>query len=182
MLRLHTLLAAALLALAMVSPAPAADDPPADYSAGAHGVSRPIPGGAVSPDSSSYKGLAETLVTAGLQTTGVPCADCALGAEDPNIGLPWPVFSVSQGQTMTISTWWEATTYSGDCTADLTLKQGKKVIGTATYSYPGGCAAGNSYGAIFTVAVPKDKGLTTVIGSVEGGENQSSATTHINVQ
>jgi|HubBroStandDraft_1064217.scaffolds.fasta_scaffold00504_5 hypothetical protein len=176
-----SLTTAGLMALAVVTPAAAADRKPIDVSATARVISMPSPTGAAVPNT-SYAGLDETNVTVGIATGGVPCGNCVGGAGTPNIGLPWPIFSVSQGQTLTISTWFEATTYTGPCTAGLIVKQGATIVATATYPFPGGCNAGYLYGVFFDLPVPTTTGFTTVIGSVTGGPNKSGSDTFLNVQ
>src|SRR5579871_125910 len=107
---------AGLLMVAQVSPA--ADRKPIDVSASARMISMPSPSGAVEPNT-NYNGLAATNVTVGLSTSGVPCGNCVAGAGSPNIGLPWPVFAVQQGGILTVSTWFESTSYNGSCTAEI---------------------------------------------------------------
>jgi len=155
-LSVFSLMTAGLMAIAVVSPASAADV--------------------------SNTGLAETNVSVGPETSGVPCGECVPGAGGNTIGLPWPLFAIAQGTTMTISTWFEATSYSGPCTAGIILKQGNVVIDSATYPFPGGCNAGYLYGVFFTVPAPATTGLTTVIGTVTGGTSKSGADTLINIQ
>ncbi len=174
-------IAAGLAVLSSVPPAAAADDKPIDVSASARAISMPSPTGAAVPDA-RYAGLAETNVSVGIITQGLPCGNCVSHAGTPNIGLPWPVFSVSQGQTLSISTWFEATTYTGPCTAGLIMKQGNTIVATASYPYPGGCNGGYSYGVFFDVPVPTTTGFTTVIGTISGGPNKSGASTFLNVQ
>ena len=174
-------LTAGLMAVAAVSPAMAANKP-IDVSATARVVTMPSPTGAAMPNS-SYTGLAENNVKVGIATSGVPCGNCVGGAGTPNIGLPWPIFAVSSGSTLTVSTWFESTTYTGSCTAGLIMKQGNTVVSSATFPFPGGCNAGFLYGVFFTVAAPATTGFTTVIGTVSGGGvNKSGADTFINVQ
>jgi hypothetical protein len=167
--------------LAAVAPAAAADNMPLDVSASARAISIPSATGAAVPDT-KYAGLAETNVSVGMQTTGLPCANCVSHAGTPSIGLPWPVFNVAQGSILTISTWFEATSYTGPCTAGLIMKQGNTTITTASYANPGGCTAGSLYGVFFTVPVPTSTGFTTVIGTISGGPNKSGAVTFVNVQ
>ncbi len=177
-----SLMAAGFIAVAAVSPA-VADDKPIDASATARGISMPNPNHAAVVPDVSYGGLAETTVTVGLETTNLPCGNCVGGAGTPNIGLPWPVFAVQQGQTMTISTWFESTMYTGPCTAGIIMKQGASVIYSATYPFPGGCNTGYLYGVFFNVPVPATTGFTTVIGTISGGgTNKSGTATFINVQ
>ncbi len=175
-LSVFSLMTAGLMAIAVVAPVKAAD-----VSKTARVISMPSPAGAAKPDT-SYNGLDATNVTVGVETSGVPCGNCVGGAGFPNIGLPWPVFSVSQGETLTISTWFESTTYTGPCTAGLIVKQGNTVVDSATYPFQGGCNAGYLYGVFFTVPVPTTTGFTTVIGTVTGGTNKTGADTFINVQ
>jgi len=175
-LSVFSLMTAGLMAIAVVSPASAAD-----VSNTARVISIPSPTGAARPNT-SYTGLAETNVSVGPETSGVPCGECVPGAGGNTIGLPWPLFAIAQGTTMTISTWFEATSYSGPCTAGIILKQGNVVIDSATYPFPGGCNAGYLYGVFFTVPAPATTGLTTVIGTVTGGTSKSGADTLINIQ
>lgn len=172
---------AGLVAVALVSPAAAADRKPIDVSATARVISTRSATGAAMPNA-AYNGLAETNVTVGIETPGVPCGECVPRVPGNNIGLPWPVFAVQQGQTLTISTWFESTTYTGACTAGLIMKQAGAVIATATYPFQGGCEAGFLYGVFFTVPVPDTTGFTTVIGTISGGTNKSGGDTFINVQ
>ncbi|MGO4882175.1 MAG: hypothetical protein ACLP59_15280 [Bryobacteraceae bacterium] len=181
MRRLYVLSITAAGLLAFTTTSSAAENKPIDVSASARVVSMPSPAGFINP-AASYRGLDETNITVGLETSGVPCGNCVGGAGTPNIGLAWPVFTVSQGQTLTISTWFESATYTGPCEAGLILKQGTTVIGTGTVPIEGGCQAGYLYGAWFTVPVPTTTGFTTVIGTVKGGGNKSGADTFINVQ
>jgi hypothetical protein len=63
------------------------------------------------------------------------------------------------------------------------LKQSNTVISSASYPFPGGCAAGYLYGVFFTLEAPTTTGFTTVIGEVAGGGvNKSGASTFINIQ
>jgi len=173
---------AGLAAVAVVSPAVAADSKPLDVSASARVISMPSPFGAAQPDT-SYGGLAETTVTVGPETTGVPCGQCVTGASTNNIGLPWPIFAVPQGTTLTVSTWFQSTSYTGSCTAGIILKQGATVISNGSYPFPGGCTAGYLYGVFFTVPAPTTTGFTQIIGEISGGgANKSGASTFINVQ
>jgi hypothetical protein len=172
---------AGLLAVAVVSPAAAADNKPIDVSATARVISMPSPTGPAAPDI-AYHGLAATNVSVGYDTPGVPCGNCAKGAGTPNIGLPWPVFAVQSGATLTISTWFESTTYTGPCEAHFFMKQSDVVIATGAYRFQGGCNAGYLYGVFFTVTAPPTTGFTTIIGTVHGGTNTSGADTFINVQ
>lgn len=179
--RLYALssIAAGLLAVAAVAPAQAGEV--LDVSSTARFVKIPRPGGAL-PSNTQFGGLAETTVSVGLETSGVPCGNC-VPASEPNIGLPWPVFAVSQGQTMSISTWFEATEYTGPCTGGILLKQGGTVVASGTLPFPGGCEAGFLYGIFFTVPAPTTTGYTTVIGMVAGGgTNKSGAETAVNIQ
>ena len=98
-----SLMSAGLAAFAVVSPAAAADSKPLDVSASARVISMPSPFGAAQPDA-SFGGLAETTVSVGPETAGVPCGQCVTGASLNNIGLPWPIFAVPQGTTLTVST------------------------------------------------------------------------------
>ena len=173
-LTVFSLMTAGLLAVAAV-PAKAATE------SNVRVVSMPSPTGPHQPNA-QYAGLDETNVTVGIETSGVPCGNCVGGAGAPNIGLPWPVFAVSQGQTLTVSTWFEATSYTGPCTAGLIMKQGNTVIYSSYYPFQGGCNAGYLYGVFFTVPVPSTTGFTTVIGTVTGGVNKSGSDTFINVQ
>jgi len=54
------------------------------------------------------------------------------GAGGNNIGLSWPIFAVTSGDALTVSTWFESTSYTGACTAGLIVKQGNTVVATAT--------------------------------------------------
>lgn len=173
-------LTAGLMLAATVTPSTAAEKP-YDASASARVVSVPIPAGAVKPES-SYAGLAEATVTVGLETLGVPCGECVPGVSGNNIGLPWPLFTVSQGETLSVSTWFESTLYSGACTAEFIMKQGTTVVASGVYPFPGGCTPGYLYGVFFTVPVPTTTGFTTVIGSIHGGPNTSGVNTFLNVQ
>jgi len=172
---------AGLTALAVVSPAAASDNKPVDVSATGRMISRPSPSGPASPDQSTYNGLAATNVSVGPETPGLPCGECVPGAGGNNIGLPWPVFRVPSGAPLTVSTWFESTLYTGPCTAEIILKQGKDVVATGSFAFPGGCNAGFLYGVFFTVPAPATIGFTTVIGSIHGGTNLSGADTFINV-
>lgn len=173
--------AAGLIAAIGASPAVAADRKPIDVSATARGISMPDPEGAAEPDT-GYAGLAETTVTVGLSTPGVPCGECVPGVPGNNIGLPWPIFAVHQGQTLTVSTWFQSTGYNGACTARFIMKQGDNVVSAGSYPFPGGCSAGYLYGVFFTVPVPETTGYTTVIGSITGGDNASGTATFLNVK
>lgn len=168
-------LATGLMALAAASPAAAADSKEVRV------ISVPSPTGAAAPDA-SYAGLDETNVTVGPETSGVPCGECVPGAGGNNIGLPWPLFAIPAGTTMTISTWFQSVSYTGPCTAGLILKQGPNVIYTNSYNFQGGCNAGFLYGVFFTVPAPATTGFTTVIGTITGGVNKSGADTFINIQ
>jgi len=185
MRRLHvsvfSLITAGLVALAAVSPATAADGKPLDVSATARVASMPSPTGPTAPDT-SYAGLDETNVTVGLETAGVPCVNCAQGGGTPNVGLPWPIFGVQKGASLTVTTLFESTSFTGPCTAGLIVKQGGKVVATGTYSIQGGCLAGYLYYVYFNIAAPSSAGFTTFIGSISGGANMSGADTFINVQ
>jgi hypothetical protein len=176
-----SLMTAGLLSVAAASPAAAADKRPIDVSASARVISIPSPSGAV-PQDTTYAGLAETMVSVGLDTAGVPCAQCVPGAGGNNIGLPWPVFAIPQGATMSISTWFESTSYTGPCTAGLFVKQGSTVVASGSFPFPGGCQSGNLYGVFFTVPAPTTTGYTSVTGAITGGTNKSGAITFINVQ
>jgi len=121
-------------------------------------------------------------VTVGMETAGVPCVDCVPGAGTPNIGLAWPVFTVSAGSTLSITSLWQSTNYTGPCTSVLILKQGNTVVFSTSFPFPGGCASGGLYGVIYTVPAPRTTGFTTVIGTITGGTNKSGANTFINVQ
>lgn len=173
-------IAAGLMATTATSPAAAATKP-IDVSDTARMISAKSPNGPSVP-STSYAGLAETNVSVGLATSGVPCGECIPGVRGNNIGLPWPIFAVSQGQTLTVSTWFESTMYTGTCSAEFIMKQGNTVVASGSYPFPGGCAAGYLYGVFFTVPVPTTTGFTTVIGSIHGGSNVSGANTFLNVQ
>ena len=169
-----SLTAAGLVALAMPPLAVADDATPVV-------ISVPSPAaGHISLDT-HYAGLDETNVTVGVETAGVPCGNCVRQAGTPNIGLPWPVFTVPQDTMMTVSTWFESTTYNGPCTAGVILKQGNTVVYTGSYAFQGGCQAGYLYGVNFDVPAPATTGFTTVIGTVSGGTNKSGADTFINV-
>jgi hypothetical protein len=176
-----SLMTAGLMTVAAVSPAAAADNKPIDVSATARVISIQKPTGAAKPDT-SYSGLAATNVSVGPETSGVPCGECVPGAGGNTIGLPWPEFAIPSGTTMTVSTWFEATTYTGACTAGLIMEQGNKVVATGTYSFPGGCNAGYLYGVFFTVPAPATTGFTSVVGTISGGANKSGADTFINIQ
>lgn len=176
-----SLVSAGLLAVAAGSPAVAAENKPIDVSATARVISMPSPAGPTTPDI-AYHGLAATNVSVGYETPGVPCGNCARGAGTPNIGLPWPVFAVQQGAMLTVSDWFESTSYTGPCETHFIMKQGGNVIATGSYHFQGGCNAGYLYGVFFTVPVPATTGFTTVIGTVHGGTNTSGADTFINVQ
>jgi hypothetical protein len=171
-----SLMTAGLVAVAVVSPASAAD-----YSNTARMISIPSPTGP-SHSNTAYNGLAATNVSVGPETSGLPCGECVPGAGGNSIGLPWPEFLIPAGTTMTISTWFQSTSYTGTCTAAIILKQGNTVIDNAQYPFPGGCNAGYLYGVFFTVPAPATTGYTTVIGSIQGGTNKSGADTFINVE
>jgi hypothetical protein len=176
----YSLTAAGLLTITASTPAVAAE--PIDVSASARMISRQSPTGPTAPDI-AYHGLAATNVSVGPETSGLPCGECVPGADGNSIGLPWPVFAVSQGETLTVSTWFEATSYTGPCTAALIMKQGNTVVAKGSLPFPGGCNAGYLYGVFFTVPVPVTTGYTVVIGTVSGGGvNKSGADTFINVQ
>jgi hypothetical protein len=166
---------AGLLALTAVSPASAADTKEVRV------ISMPSPAGAVSPDT-QYAGLNETNVSVGPETEGLPCGECVPGAAGNSIGLPWPLFTIPAGTTMTVSTWFESTSWTGPCTAGYIMKQGNTIVSSNTYPFPGGCNAGYLYGVFFTVPTPATTGFTTVIGTISGGPNKSGADTFINVQ
>lgn len=176
-----SLTVAGLFALATVTPAAAANNRPIDASASARVISTPAPPAHVSPDT-SYAGLDATNVSVGPETPGLPCGECVPGAGGNSIGLPWPLFLIPEGTTMTVSTWFEATTYTGPCTAGMIMKQGATIVATATYPFPGGCNAGYLYGVFFTVPTPATTGFTTVIGTITGGANKSGADTFVNIQ
>jgi hypothetical protein len=175
-----SLITAGLLAVAVVSPAAAADV--IDVSATARGISIPSPLGPGQAPDIAYHGLAATNVSVGVETSGVPCGNCVKGGGEPNIGLPWPVFAVQSGSSLTISTWFQSTTYTGPCTAHIFVKQSDTIIDSGHYPFPGGCKAGYLFGVFFTVTAPSTTGFTTVIGTVSGGSNTSGADTFINVQ
>jgi hypothetical protein len=180
--KVFSLTAAGLLLVAGLSTA-VAEDKPLDVSASARGVSMRNPNPGSPTSNSEYGGLAMTLVAIGPETTGVPCAQCVTGAGGNNIGLPWPVFTVQQGETLTISTWFQSSTYTGACTVGLILKNAGTIVTTASYPWPGGCEAGYLYGVIFTVPVPTETGPTTVIGQIAGGgTNKSGTVSFMNVQ
>jgi hypothetical protein len=175
-----SLMTAGFMAIAAVSPAAAANKP-IDVSSSARMVSMQSP--THSLPGAAFGGLAETTVTVGLDTSGLPCGNCVGGAGTPNIGLPWPVFAVQQGQTLSVSTWFESTMYTGPCTAGMIMKQGNTIVATGTLPFPGGCNAGFLYGVFFTLPVPTTTGYTDVIGTVSGGgTNKSGASTFINIQ
>jgi hypothetical protein len=177
-----SLMTAGLMAVAVVSPAAAADKKPIDVSKTARMISVASPSGPRAQQT-SYSGLAATNVSVGPETTGVPCGECVPGAGGNNIGLPWPLFAVESGSTLTVSTWFESTSYTGSCTAGIILSQGATVVATGEYPFPGGCAAGFLYGVFFTVPAPATTGFTTVVGTINGGGiNKSGADTFINVQ
>jgi len=177
-----SLMAAGFLAVAAVSPS-AAEDKVIDVSASARGVSMPAPMHGTPTPENQFGGLAMTLVAVGPETTGVPCGQCVPGVTGNNIGLPWPVFTVSQGETMSISTWFASSTYTGPCTVGLDLKNAGAIVASGTYPWPGGCQAGYLYGVIFTVPVPTATGFTQVIGKIAGGGvNKSGLNNFIDVQ
>jgi hypothetical protein len=172
-----SLMTAGLMAIAAASPA-AAEDKPISVRV----ISMAKPTGPSRTPATAYNGLATTNVTVGVDTPGVPCGNCVDGAGTPNIGVPWPQFAYAPGTTLTISDLWEATTYTGECTAQILLKQGGAVVFSTSFAFPGGCAAGGLYGVIFTVPAPATTGFTTIIGNVHGGTNLSGADTFINVE
>jgi len=183
--RLHAIafLTGGLSAVAVISPV-RAQDRPADMSSSVRTFSVPMPAPHPSPvPANQYGGLAMTIVAVGEETPGVPCQQCVARAGEPNIGLPWPVFTVQQGDILSISTWFESSTYTGPCTIALILKNGGNVVYSGTFPWPGGCQAGNLYGAIFTVPAPTATGFTQVIGKIAGGGvNKSGTVTFIDVQ
>jgi hypothetical protein len=170
-------MAPALIAIAVAFPAAAEDN---GASATPQFFSIPRPGG-VSPNT-AYRGLAATNVSVGIDTAGLPCANCVSGAGTPNLGIPWPVFLVTPGQALTITDLWESTSYTGPCAAELLLKQGSTVVYSTSFAFPGGCTAGELYGVIFQVPAPATTGFTTVIATVHGGPNVSGADTFINIE
>jgi hypothetical protein len=172
-----SLMAPALMAIAAASPA-AADGNDASTTPRFFSVHRPS---GVAPNS-AYQGLAATNVTVGVETEGVPCANCVSGAGTPNLGIAWPVFLVSPRSALTITHLWESTSYTGPCTAELILKQGATVVYSTSFAFPGGCVAGELYGVSFPVTAPRTTGFTVVIGSVHGGSNVSGADSFINIQ
>jgi hypothetical protein len=176
-------LAAGLMTLITVSPASAAGTKkPIDFSSTARVIAIPSPT-AGQGRQSAYHGLSATNVTVGVETPGVPCGNCIRGAGQPNIGLPWPVFAVTQGTSTTMSVWFEDTLYTGVCTTGLLLKNGPQVVSESSYVFPGGCQPGFLYGVFFTVDTTElPTGFTTVIGSIHGGTNESGANTFINIQ
>ena len=176
-----SLTVAGLVALAGVTPAAAETSKPIDVSASARMISHASPTGAAHPNT-QYAGLDATNVSVGPETSGLPCGECVPGAGGNNIGLPWPLFAIPEGTTMTISTWFESTTYTGPCTAGIILKQGNTIVATGTYPFPGGCNAGYLYGVFFTVPTPETTGFTTVIGTITGGANKSGADTFVNIE
>lgn len=176
----YSSIAAGFMALVSLTPALAADQP-IDVSTTAQFIAMPSPTGP-STSNTSYNGLAETNVSVGFATPGLPCGNCVGGAGTPNIGLPWPVFAVNGGSILTASTWFESTMYTGPCTAGLIVKQGTQVVSAGSFPLPGGCQAGFLYGVFFTIRAPNTTGFTTVIGTVSGGTNKSGADTFINVQ
>jgi hypothetical protein len=177
-----SLMTAGLMTVAVVSPAAAADKKTIDVSGTARMISTHSPVGAVMPNT-SYSGLAATNVSVGPETTGVPCGECVPTADGNNIGLPWPLFAVETGSTLSISTWFESTSYTGACTAGIILTQGTTTVATGEYAFPGGCNAGYLYGVFFTVPAPATTGFTSVVGTINGGGiNKSGADTFINVQ
>jgi len=165
----------------MLGPAVAAGQIPIDVSASGRAISAPNPTGPLPPDATN-NGLAATNVSVGIEAAGVPCENCVLHGGTPNVGLPFPIFAVSKGSILTVSTWFQSTSYTGPCTASFVMKQGSSIVASGSYPYPGGCMAGQLYGVFFTVPVPTTTGQTGVIGSVTGGANKSSAVTAINVQ
>jgi hypothetical protein len=168
-----SLMTAGLMAVALVSPAVAEDNTPVDVSATARVFSMPSPTVAAVPDTGGG-GLAATNVSVGLETHNLPCVDCVHGAGTPNIGLPFPVFSVSQGAVLTVSDLFEATSYTGPCTAAFVLKQNDSVVAKGSFPITNGCQAGMLYGVSFNVPVPTTTGPTTVIGWVSGSPNIKS--------
>jgi hypothetical protein len=176
-----SLMTAGLTALAVVSPAAAADSKVIDVSATARVISIQKPTGAAKPDT-DYSGLAATNVSVGPETSGLPCGECVPGAGGNSIGLPWPEFAIPSGTTLTVSTWFEATTYTGACTAGVILMQGNTLVAKGTYPFPGGCNAGYLYGVFFTIPAPATTGFTSVVGTISGGNNKSGADTFINIQ
>ena len=166
--------------IAVVTPARAADAKPIDVSSTARVISMPSPAGP-GPDF-THNGLEATGITVGFLTPGVPCGDCVAGAGQPNIGLPWPVFTVLQGSTITITVLFESTVYSGPCGAGFQAKQGATTLLTGFFRFPGGCAPNSLYGVIFTAPVPTSPGFTTVTGEVGGGTNRSAAITFMGIR
>jgi len=167
--------------VAAVPPAVAADSTPVDVSATARTVSVWNPASVVAPGN-TFAGLAETNVSVGIKTPGVPCENCVRSAGGNNVGLPWPVFAVSQGQSLTVSTWFQSVSYAGPCTAAFLMEQASGVVATGSYTYPNGCTAGTLEGVFFDLPVPATTGFTTVIGTVSDGSAKSSAVTFIYVQ
>ena len=167
--------------LAAVVPA-AADDQPVDVSATARMISMPSPNAAV-PSDSNYKGLEETSVIAGLATPGVPCANCVAGADTPNIGLPWPVFTVQQRpdagyfDMVRIDRLYRALhcQHSAEArTANLSLP--------ARFRFRVAVPPAFCTGSSLPFQCPTANGLTTVTGLVSGGTNKSGAITLLNVR
>ncbi|MGA2131487.1 MAG: hypothetical protein ABSH50_04155 [Bryobacteraceae bacterium] len=177
-----SLISAGFLAVASASPA-LAEDKPVDVSATARGISMPSPTHASPSPDNAYGGLAMTIVAIGEETSGVPCGQCVPTAGGNNIGLPWPVFTLEQGETMSVSTWFASSTYTGPCTVGLLLKNSGTIVASGSYPWPGGCEAGYLYGVIFTVPVPTKTGFTQVIGQIAGGgTNKSGTVSFIDVQ
>ncbi|HTT66316.1 MAG TPA: hypothetical protein VMG35_30905 [Bryobacteraceae bacterium] len=171
-----SLMTAGLMAFAAVTPARAQNTV-----TNVRVISMRSPAGVIAPDT-KYAGLAETNVSVGIETPGVPCGNCVRQAGTPNVGLPWPVFAVGSGTPLTVSTMFESTSYTGPCTAGIILKQGATVVAAGTYPFPGGCQAGYVYGVFFNLPAPSTTGFTTVIGTISGGANKSGGDTFINVQ
>ena len=78
-----SLMTAGLMAVAVVSPAAAADKKPIDVSKTARMISVASPSGPRAQQT-SYSGLAATNVSVGPETTGVPCGECVPGAGGNN--------------------------------------------------------------------------------------------------
>ena len=173
-------IAAGLMATTATSPAAAATKP-IDVSDTARMISAKSPNGPSVP-STSYAGLAETNVSVGLATSGVPCGEC-IPACLVTISACLGRFSrFTKDRRLRFPRGSNRPSIPARAPLSLIMKQGNTVVASASYPFPGGCAAGYLYGVFFTVPVPTTTGFTTVIGTIRGGSNVSGANTFLNVQ
>jgi hypothetical protein len=120
--------------------------------------------------------ITSTATTVGYPATGVPCYSC-----DPNSGytiaIPIPISQWVVGTTADITVQWDNVNYTGACSANYALVQGGKTVANGSLS--GTCNADTVAQATFTVIIPKVKGATRVVGTLDYASKKSSSSTLI---